>query len=208
MPNKIYYISDTHFSHANIIKFDGRPFFDVDDMDQTLINNWNQTVHANDTIYILGDFCWLKEARWKEILDQLKGHKVLILGNHDLRNPSQTLRSKFADIKDYKEIDDQGRKVLISHYPILCYKSAYKSSVYMLYGHVHMTKEYDFVRQWSQQLQDTHTNPWDNLGQLYNVGCMLPYMDYRPRTLDEIIKACEGNPEFTPRTEVRKNITS
>ena len=187
MPNKIFYIADLHFSHANIIKFDGRPFLTIEEMDQTLIGNWNQTVHANDTVYILGDFCWLKEGRWIEILDQLKGHKVLILGNHDLRNPSQTLRSKFADIKDYKEIDDNGRKVLMSHYPILCYKSAYNSSVYMLYGHVHMTKEYDLVKQWTQQLKDSHVNPWDNLGQLYNVGCMLPYMDYRPRTLDEIL---------------------
>ena len=189
MQRKNFYISDLHFGHANIVKFDGRPFFTIDEMDQKLISNWNETVSPDDTVYILGDFCWLKEARWIEILDQLKGHKVLVLGNHDLQNPSKELWSKFEDISDYKEIDDVGRKVIMSHYPIMCYKNSYNRNVYMLYGHVHMTKEYEHVKQWTEQLRAAHTRPWDNLGQLYNVGCMLPYMDYRPRTLDEIISS-------------------
>ena len=73
-----YYISDLHFDHKNVIKFDNRPFSDVEEMNQALINNWNSVVQNNDTVYILGDFCWGKADRWMEILKQLKGQKVLI----------------------------------------------------------------------------------------------------------------------------------
>ena len=58
-----YYISDTHFGHSNIIDFDYRPYKNVQEMDETLINNWNSIVSNEDTVYILGDFCWLKEDK-------------------------------------------------------------------------------------------------------------------------------------------------
>lgn len=95
----------------------------------------------DDTTYILGDFCWGTEPEWKRILAMLNGHKVLIRGNHDLKNMSASLKSMFDDIKDYKEITDQGRHVIMCHYPILFYKGSYDPKTYMLCGHVHMTRE-------------------------------------------------------------------
>lgn len=55
-----YYIADTHFGHRNIINFDGRPFHDITEMKLALIANWNRRVTNEDTVFILGDFCWGK----------------------------------------------------------------------------------------------------------------------------------------------------
>ena len=89
-----FYISDLHqqFGHANILRFDNRPFSNVQDMERTIIKNWNERVTKDDTVYILGDFCWGLEDEWIRILDQLNGMKVLIRGNHDLKNPSANLK--------------------------------------------------------------------------------------------------------------------
>ena len=182
-----YYISDLHLYHANIIKFDNRPFETIEEMHETIIANWNSRVDKADTVYILGDFCWGKEAEWISVLKKLHGHKVLVRGNHDLKNMSATLKKHFQSITDYKEITDNGHKVIMSHYPIVMYRSAYNENVHMLYGHVHDTREHEFIRRWRSELRKSATNRGDNLGQLYNVGCMLPHMDFTPRTLIEII---------------------
>ena len=117
----IYYISDTHFGHKRVINFDQRPFLNTEEMESILIANWNNKVTNQDTVYILGDFCFGKEPEWLRLLNQLKGKKVLIKGNHDLKNMSSLLKNKFQDIKDYKEIDDildnENVKVILSHYP-------------------------------------------------------------------------------------------
>lgn len=181
------YISDLHFGHANVIRFDGRPFKDVDEMEDTLVRNWNSATRLEDTVYILGDLCWGKESEWKRILAKLNGSKVLIRGNHDLKEMSSGLKKMFQDIKDYKEITDSGRHVIMCHYPILLYKSSYNPNCYMLCGHVHNTRENDFLNQWREELRSSRSATSHNCGNIINVGCMMPYMDYTPRTLDEII---------------------
>lgn len=185
-----FYIADLHFGHKNIIHFDNRPFDSVGEMNTTLIDNWNNRVRNGDTTYILGDFCWGKEPEWIETINKLNGNKVLIRGNHDLKQMSKTLKDKFLYIKDRHEISDCGKKLILSHYPELAYKSSYNPNVFMLHGHVHFhTGEAAYVRKWVKELQDNHCNNWDNRGQIINVGCMLREMDYTPRTLMEILHA-------------------
>lgn len=185
--SKIFYIADTHFGHANILRFDQRPFKDLEEMHDVLIDNWNRVVASADWVYILGDFCWGKEPDWKEFLKKLPGHKVLIRGNHDLKEMSSSLRNLFQDVRDYKEIKDNGRRVILSHYLILFYRASHNPNVYHLCGHVHTTRENDFLEKWRQELRDTRKNDGDSCGNIYNVGCMLPYMGYTPQTLDEIL---------------------
>ena len=79
----IFFTSDSHFCHSNIIKFCDRPFKDVEEMNEILIDNWNKTVGPNDIIYHLGDFCFAGSAEWHSILGRLNGRIHLILGNHD-----------------------------------------------------------------------------------------------------------------------------
>lgn len=188
---KIYYISDLHINHANVIRFDDRPFKTVQEMNDTLLHNWNNVVTNDDTVYILGDFIWSKESEWYDIVRSFNGHKVLIKGNHDPNQFSFPVRSLFDDIKDYKEISDEGRKVIMCHYPIPFYKATYNPDVYMLYGHVHITREYEFMEKLRREIIDSRKTNSHALGQFYNVGCMLPYMNYTPKTLNEILEGIE-----------------
>ena len=184
-----YYISDLHFCHKNIIKFDNRPYMSMEEMNLSLINNWNNKINKLDHVFCLGDFCWGKEDEWIEILQQLKGIKTLIKGNHDLKQMSTKCKNLFADIKDYKEINDKGRKVIMCHYPILCYKQSYQDNYYMLFGHVHnRTQESLLVEKWIKDIKQNCTENFYNKGNIYNVGCMMPWMNYTPQTLDEIIQ--------------------
>lgn len=182
-----YYIADTHFGHANVIRFDGRPFANTTEMEETLVGNWNAKVTKADTVYILGDFCWGKEDEWLRLCDALNGCKVLIRGNHDLKTMSKTLRNKFQDVTDYKEIMDGGRHVIMSHYPMLFYRAAYNPDCYMLCGHVHVTRENDFLEAWTAILRMSRLEEGDSCGNIINVGCMMPWMDYTPQALSDII---------------------
>lgn len=183
-----YYIADLHFGHTNVIRFDNRPFKDTKEMEEELIRRWNDRVTAGDTVYILGDFCWRPGNAWIPLVQRLNGRKVLIRGNHDPKKIDGKLRKMFDDIKDYKEITDNGRKICMSHYPILFYNHSFSSKTYMLCGHVHMTHENDMLESLRAGLQKTRIETGSgSFGQIINVGCMMPYMDYTPRTMDEIL---------------------
>ena len=83
---KIYLISDTHFNHANIIKYCNRPFSDVEEMNKTIIKDWNNVVRYNDTVYFLGDLILSKNKgkRARELINSiLNGNITIIKGNHD-----------------------------------------------------------------------------------------------------------------------------
>lgn len=99
-----YYIADCHFSHKNILHFDQRPFENVEQMEEIMCASWNQTVNEEDTVYILGDFCWGKADEWLKITKKLAGKKILVEGNHDLKQYPLELRAAFVDIKPYLEV--------------------------------------------------------------------------------------------------------
>jgi calcineurin-like phosphoesterase family protein len=189
MSQKKFYISDLHFGHINVLKFDNRPWDYIDDMEKDIISNWNNVVRNGDDVYVLGDFIWsAKDEDWIEILNQLNGNIHLIRGNHDKRNMSPQLKKKFASISDYKEIRDNERLVILSHYPILAYKHSYDPNVYMLHGHTHKTKEQKYIEKWVKELKENKVESYDNCGNIINVGCMMNYINFIPRTLDELIK--------------------
>ena len=184
--SKNYYISDLHFSHKGVLRFDARPFFTVEEMNAELIRRWNLQIHRDDHVFILGDFCWGKKEEWLDILKQLKGNKHLIKGIHDLIQYDRELKNQLVEITDYKEITDyidgQAKKVILCHYPILFYKNNYNINTYMLHGHVHKGLEYPYLTKFIKELKNNGF-PCN----LYNVGCMMPYMDYTPKTLKDII---------------------
>lgn len=188
--NMIYYIADLHFGHKNVIRFDNRPFPDTENMDEYLIQAWNGRVAEDDTVYVLGDAFWKNEEGSVNIMHRLNGHKHLIKGNHD--RVHGRLRFHWESISDYAEINDNGRFVILSHYPILFYKNQHYGSI-MLYGHVHNTREWQLIEKWKQELLETGIPC-----RLMNVGCMMDYMAYTPRTLDEILAA---NPVPLDNTE-------
>lgn len=82
---KKFYISDLHLGHKNILAFDNRPFFNLKEMTETIISNWNSVVGKNDSVYVLGDMFW-NNSEIPIVLPKLNGTKYLIKGNHDLVN--------------------------------------------------------------------------------------------------------------------------
>lgn len=186
-----YYISDLHLGHANILRFENRPFQTVEKMTERVIKNWNEAVSPSDTVYVVGDMFFKASTSLPNlVLPQLNGKKYLIRGNHDKNHGEWKYYQDvldYADIVDFAEDDATGRRVILCHYPIPCF-NGHMYGAYHLYGHVHMSPEYDAMEQTRNILEsmvynDGKTHPCN----MYNVGCMLPYMNYTPRTLDEII---------------------
>lgn len=184
---KKFYIADWHYSHANCIAFDNRPFKNVDEMNAALIERWNKVVSAEDIVYVLGDMFWCKTSEAISVLDKLNGQKFLIKGNHDRCNDS-TFAKKFVKIADYLEIDDDNRKVVLCHYPIPCFKNHFYGW-YHLYGHVHTSFEYNMMEHDKYLMKELYGKQCN----MFNVGAMVPYMNYTPRTLDEILNVQKEN---------------
>ena len=176
------YISDCHFRHANVLKFDNRPWDNIMEMERDMIQRWNEKVDRSDDVYILGDFCWGTAKDWRMILPQLKGHKHLIKGNHDLKQIPGDIR--FASVSEYKEVGDSGYRVCMSHYPMLCYRHDNNPRAIMLYGHVHQTKEAELIDLAVKTFKD-NAGDYTYQGRLYNAFCGL--YDWAPATLEEII---------------------
>lgn len=179
-----YYISDTHFGHANIIKHDaengGRKFRTIEEHDYLLVKNWNATVRPQDNIYILGDFSYLNAKDTAELLKNLNGAKFLIKGNHDRWAKDSSCKKLFQGIYDYKVIEDEGRKVVMSHYPMLFYQHQHKDAVH-LYGHVHGTREEFLFQDACRKIAKETDIPMNS----FNVGCML--WGYTPAALKQIL---------------------
>lgn len=135
----MFFTSDTHFYHTNIIDFCKRPFKEIEEMNETLIANWNKTVGPNDIIFHLGDFCLGDSEKWNRILDRLNGNIYLILGNHDLRNFRKSYEERFKSVTMQMNIEIENQKICLNHYPFLCYDGSYNGD-WQLFGHVHTNK--------------------------------------------------------------------
>ena len=137
----IYFSSDPHFYHGNIIRMCERPFEDLADMHTALITNWNAVVGKLDEVYILGDLVYKgKGSQANEILRKLKGKKYLIRGNHEkYLNDKEFDSSAFEWIKDYHVLCYKDSRFVLFHYPILEWEHYHRKSVH-LFGHVHSQK--------------------------------------------------------------------
>lgn len=140
--SNIFFTSDTHFCHSNIIRFCNRPFKDADEMDEALIANWNSVVGPDDIVFHLGDFCFAGSEKWNKILDRLNGKIYLILGNHDERNLRQGYISRFEWVGYQMHIYIEGRSIYLNHFPMLCVAGSYRgeNATWQLFGHVHSQK--------------------------------------------------------------------
>ena len=137
----IYFTSDLHLGHGNIVTLCNRPFSDVDAMDTVLIENWNRKVKKNDVVYLIGDIVWDKK-KVPYYLEQLSGKKILISGNHDSTWIKKEEYQKYFDrIVPYLEVHLNGHPITMCHYPMLEWKSSREESKrklgYLIHGHIH-----------------------------------------------------------------------
>lgn len=135
-PEQVWFISDTHFGHENIIRFCNRPFQNAEEMNAELIRRWRETVPEDGIVFHLGDFAHGSSRLWNDILCALTGRKYLILGNHDMKNIRQGFMSRFELVTQQMTIRVGGQAIVLNHNPFLCYGGSYRD-VWQLFGHVH-----------------------------------------------------------------------
>ncbi len=146
------YTGDLHLGHANCINFDHRPFADVDEMDSAMIKLWNSRVSADDDVIIAGDFCFRSGKSPDWYLRQLKGHKHLVIGNHDKVTIDCKGAAKYLEsMEKMMHIDDNGRQITICHFPIAEWNKA-KHGSWHIYGHIHANRgaAYRYMR-WQER---------------------------------------------------------
>lgn len=183
----IWFTSDLHFDHRNVLRFCDRPWDDEKEMGNGLVENWNNTVGDNDIVFILGDVFWFNDSHSiKKVLSKLKGKNIYIIpGNHD-------------DFKSYHRVDDdrinlcedvvvtwitrEGKKlqeIWLSHYPMMTWPHR-ENGAYQFFGHIHSKPD---KNEGVDQDLPLHWNQLD-------VGC--DYWDYKPvslETLENTIKS-------------------
>jgi calcineurin-like phosphoesterase family protein len=161
----IFIISDTHFGHANMLKFTDstsgarvRPLWEnADDMDEYMIQRWNDTVKDIDIVYHLGDVYF---RNGNTILPRLRGRKRLILGNHD-NGKDQNLHKWFEKILMWRMFPEFN--CLLTHVPV--HESAMYKVQYNLHGHIHQ-----------------NPSPTDR-----HINCCVEVQDYTPKSIEELI---------------------
>jgi len=177
----VWLVSDTHFSHANILNFkrsDGSPmrrFSDVQEMDQFMIDQWNAVVRPQDHVYHLGDVAIrlhgttvvgsLLVPEGLDVVKCLNGHKRLVRGNHDIFKTKEYIKRGFEEIWGVRIFDD----LILSHIP-LHPESVKKRWLANVHGHVH------------------NNVPPDHFGPKYFNVCV-EYTDYQPVALESVRKA-------------------
>ena len=180
----IYYISDTHLGDLRVFNKCARPFASLEEMEKTIVDNWNKKVRKEETVYVLGD---LAEDGYKKAIDVyagLNGHKHLLVGNHDMKMLDEIKESNVFESIDFMTlIEDGGRKICLCHYPVMDWME-FSRGEYHVYGHIH-----------NKTLKNDPAYPQikeyfkDKLA--YNCG--VDVTGFQPVTLDEMIVLKEKN---------------
>lgn len=185
----IWFTSDQHFDHENVIKYCNRPFSSKEEMNEIIINNYNILVKPNDIVYHLGDFAMAFKPV-QLIAPRLMGKKHLILGNHDHAHPSHRkfkkepnrwarfyLNSGFESVELSKTLEVNDLRILLSHFP-------YKNLEPGEYGLKHVQYRPD---NGGLPLLHGHVHQaWKINNNMINVG--VDVWDYKPIHIDQLLE--------------------
>ncbi len=147
----LYFTSDLHFGHRNVIRFCDRPFEDEKDMATGLIKNWNDVVKPNDFIFSLGDFSWWTgRHEVKKLVSQLHGKKYFIPGNHCKEGMYELVDDPdFHECSDVVHLFVRGQEgdprfaeqkvyeIVLCHYPLTCWSHSGAHNCFQFFGHIH-----------------------------------------------------------------------
>lgn len=171
----LFFTSDFHVGHHNVIRFDGRPFTDVNEMNQKLIENWNSVVTENDIVFYLGDLahrCRPETVKW--FVSQLKGKIYFILGNHDryrdiaalnrfekICGDNMSLGGATISVRD-EDANRGWQDIVMCHYAILSWNKGHYGS-WHLHGHSHQSlmKNPEMAWFYQRKVIDVGCNGWD-----------------------------------------------
>jgi calcineurin-like phosphoesterase family protein len=162
-----FFISDTHFGHANIIRYTLRPFSSVQEMDKVLIENWNKRVKKDDTVFFLGDFLFMKSSeapegkKFEYFRSQLNGNIIFIRGNHDKNNQCKTIIQSLT-------IHYGGHDIFLTHNP----QFARQDKEFNFVGHVHEKWKFKEIAHGA-----------------FAINLSVEQWDYKPVNINEIMSA-------------------
>lgn len=131
--NKVYFWSDQHFGHKNIIPFCNRPFTDTDEMASIMIDNHNNIVKPNDTVFWVGDIGFMSVPKINEVLDQLNGYKIHIVGNHDIERNGNVYKLNVDEQYPCYSLVTERVNLLLTHYPL----DTLPNKCINVHGHIH-----------------------------------------------------------------------
>lgn len=175
----IWFTSDTHFGHANVLRFCDRPWESIEQMNKALVDNINARVAPSDTLYHLGDFSFkMPVEAARELRGKIRCRDIhWVPGNHDKDWSQPGVAGTFVVEPPITTLKlENGRKVVMCHYPIMDWPGLGHGSIH-LHGHIHATKEYN---EWNRALRLLR----------YDVG--VDANDYAPVSIDEILLFFEG----------------
>lgn len=144
--NTLWFTSDLHFNHANVIKYSNRPFIDRDEMNDELIRLHNKKVHPLDHVIYVGDIAFCSDVMGTEFVDRLNGEvKHLVIGNHDLKN-KKAKQMGFEKIPNsislLMVIEYEEFIIIVSHFPLGNLPSMDNGRyVFNVHGHTHEREE-------------------------------------------------------------------
>ena len=140
---KLFFTSDLHFYHKNIIRFCNRPYENVDEMNQAIIDNWNSVVPVDGVVYITGDISWKGIEETRHLLDQLNGKKILIIGNHDNDGIIDYFDENFdmLELNINDKVDGFTYSAHLCHFPLQEWNRDRSGSI-MIHGHCHGSLDY------------------------------------------------------------------
>lgn len=166
---KHFFTSDLHLGHANIIKYDKRPFTSIEEHDSTIINNINSVLQPEDNLYILGDFSFAKPHKTEAYLQRIMGNKFFVKGNHDTREHVALFKQYGTYLHELAEITVENQRITLCHYSMNVWNKSHRGA-WHLYGHSH------------------HSLP-DNPSSLsFDVGINGSGYDYKPLSFEQIAK--------------------
>jgi calcineurin-like phosphoesterase family protein len=216
----VFFTSDFHCHHNNVLKFDNRPFEDINEMHIALEERWNEVVEPNDIVIYLGDLDFAKredKAYVEGMMYRLNGTIHFVMGNHDKYADIKKI-GKFASVNDYLEVRIKTNQVdkttgfakpietlfCCMHYPIFEWNKKHNGS-YHIHGHCHMNlfnNDKDWlsdINKFSRYVPKDELDIFNKLisdrhyyrGRVFDVGCM--GWDYKPVSFKDILKLGENN---------------
>lgn len=136
----IFFTSDLHLGHENVIKYAKRPFANAKEMDEALVSNWNARIRPNDTVYVVGDVSFHRPEETRKILRRMNGTKALVLGNHDKKLGCLDMFVFAKDMYTLKVEDAQAERglqnIVLCHYAMRVWDKSHYGA-WHLYGHSH-----------------------------------------------------------------------
>ena len=193
--SKLFFTSDSHFGHNNIIRYCNRPFASVKEHDEALIENWNKVVSPDATVFHLGDFAFAGSDYTTEILSRLNGHIILIKGNHD--NFQSSVLDKFEEVYPQLHIEIGKKSIYLNHYPFATYAGMYrKNATIQLFGHIHSGPA---------SLSGKDTSRLDNLNP-HQLDVGMDNFNYTPVSWQQVLEAINWQIEHK-RIYAKRNLT-